>query len=327
MSPPAGLHPEARSRRFAWRILCARCMASSNRYRISPRVVTRRRSMPSAGARRACARPRHPRRRRPQPLGVHLRRAAGRSGRGPGRGDGGCDERIDLRTHEGVHPRVGAADVVPFVRFPPTTPRRSGRPARWASGSATMGIPCFGYGELGDGRRPALFRAGGVSASPSGSVPARSTPPSGRRRCTRPRARCCSACARRWLRSTSSSTPGDVEPAAAVAAAVRAQRRRPAGGAGDRAAAGVDRPRAGLDEPDRHRRDAAVAGGRGGRAAGRASAEWRWSASELVGLMPASVAAWAGAARGLRLPDSAADRMLEVAVAGQFGGGRRSRRT
>ena len=25
--------------------------------------------------------------------------------------------RIDLRSHEGVHPRVGAADVVPIVRF------------------------------------------------------------------------------------------------------------------------------------------------------------------------------------------------------------------
>jgi hypothetical protein len=47
MSPPAGLHPEARSRRFAWRILCARCVASSSRCRISPRVVTPRRSMRS----------------------------------------------------------------------------------------------------------------------------------------------------------------------------------------------------------------------------------------------------------------------------------------
>jgi glutamate formiminotransferase len=27
--------------------------------------------------------------------------------------------RIDLTRHEGVHPRVGAADVVPFVRFRP----------------------------------------------------------------------------------------------------------------------------------------------------------------------------------------------------------------
>ena len=29
-------------------------------------------------------------------------------------------ERIDLRTHQGAHPRIGAADVVPVVPIEPT---------------------------------------------------------------------------------------------------------------------------------------------------------------------------------------------------------------
>ena len=40
--------------------------------------------------------------------------------------------------------------------------------------------------------------------------------------------------------------------------------------------------------------------------------------SELVGLMPARVAA-AAAARALHLPPAMPDRMLEVAVSGEFG--------
>src|SRR5437588_3241105 len=31
-------------------------------------------------------------------------------------------ERIDLEAHRGVHPCIGAADVVPFVRFRPDDP-------------------------------------------------------------------------------------------------------------------------------------------------------------------------------------------------------------
>jgi len=34
------------------------------------------------------------------------------------RGAGKAAELIDLRTHQGVHPRVGAADVIPFVPLP-----------------------------------------------------------------------------------------------------------------------------------------------------------------------------------------------------------------
>jgi len=78
----------------------------------------------------------------------------------------GIDEtrrRIDLRTHEGVHPRVGAADVVPVV---PLAPADLGRAVdvALAVGSRVgdeLGLPVFLYGEIGDGRRPAFFRRGG----------------------------------------------------------------------------------------------------------------------------------------------------------------------
>jgi glutamate formiminotransferase len=78
----------------------------------------------------------------------------------------GIDEarrRIDLQTHEGVHPRVGAADVVPVV---PLAPADLGRAVdvALAVGSRVgdeLGLPVFLYGEVGDGCRPAFFRRGG----------------------------------------------------------------------------------------------------------------------------------------------------------------------
>jgi glutamate formiminotransferase len=72
-------------------------------------------------------------------------------------------ERIDLRGHEGVHPRIGAADVVPLV---PIRPADAERARRAATGLAArvgheLGLPVFLYGELGAGRGPAFFRRGG----------------------------------------------------------------------------------------------------------------------------------------------------------------------
>lgn len=57
-------------------------------------------------------------------------------------------ERIDLRRHAGVHPRIGAVDVVPFVPLAGSTMDDAvaarDRFAEWfASG---FGVPCFLYG-------------------------------------------------------------------------------------------------------------------------------------------------------------------------------------
>jgi glutamate formiminotransferase / 5-formyltetrahydrofolate cyclo-ligase len=72
-------------------------------------------------------------------------------------------DRIDLRTHEGAHPRVGAADVVPVVPISPDDlPRALGAAKELARRVGDdLGLPVFLYGELASGRGPAFFRRGG----------------------------------------------------------------------------------------------------------------------------------------------------------------------
>ncbi len=72
-------------------------------------------------------------------------------------------ELIDLRAHDGIHPRVGAADVVPVVPLLP-----GDMPLALATALVVgervgeeLGIPVFLYAESGGGRRPAFFRRGG----------------------------------------------------------------------------------------------------------------------------------------------------------------------
>jgi glutamate formiminotransferase len=72
-------------------------------------------------------------------------------------------ELVDLRRHEGAHPRIGAADVVPLV---PLAPEDMGRAREAALLLAQrvgdeLGLPVFLYGELAPGRGPAFFRRGG----------------------------------------------------------------------------------------------------------------------------------------------------------------------
>ena len=72
-------------------------------------------------------------------------------------------ERIDLRRHEGAHPRIGAADVVPLVPLRPEDLERARAAAlelaRRVGGE--LDLPVFLYGELAPGRGPAFFRRGG----------------------------------------------------------------------------------------------------------------------------------------------------------------------
>lgn len=55
---------------------------------------------------------------------------------------------IDVRSHEGSHPRMGAVDVVPFVALVDAAPADAvdarDRFAAWAG--ADLGVPCFVYG-------------------------------------------------------------------------------------------------------------------------------------------------------------------------------------
>jgi glutamate formiminotransferase len=71
-----------------------------------------------------------------------------------------AQERIDLREHEGAHPRIGAADVVPIVAVDPADAERARECALVVAGriGAELQLPVFLYGESGGGRGPAFFR-------------------------------------------------------------------------------------------------------------------------------------------------------------------------
>jgi glutamate formiminotransferase len=75
-------------------------------------------------------------------------------------------ELIDLRRHEGAHPRIGAADVVPLVPIrQEDEPRARAAALALADRVAELGLPVFFYGRITeDGREPALFRRGGPEA-------------------------------------------------------------------------------------------------------------------------------------------------------------------
>ncbi len=73
-------------------------------------------------------------------------------------------ERIDLRSHAGAHPRIGAADVVPLVPLSPADEDEAREAAlSLADRVATeLHLPVFFYGRLtADLREPAFFRRGG----------------------------------------------------------------------------------------------------------------------------------------------------------------------
>jgi glutamate formiminotransferase len=72
--------------------------------------------------------------------------------------------RIDLRKHHGVHPRIGAADVVPIVPIRPEDMERARAAALELACriGAEVGLPVCLYGEVGAGRGPAFFRRGGT---------------------------------------------------------------------------------------------------------------------------------------------------------------------
>ncbi len=69
-------------------------------------------------------------------------------------------DRIDLRRHEGVHPRIGAADVVPVVPLEPGDMERARRVAlALAERVGELGLPVFLYAP--PERGAAFYRRGG----------------------------------------------------------------------------------------------------------------------------------------------------------------------
>lgn len=84
-------------------------------------------------------------------------------------------EHIDLREHRGVHPRVGALDVLPFVPVRGLTLDDARESAhRVGRAIAELGVPVCWYGAAAPGPRTlAQLRRGGFEAWREGRAPAR----------------------------------------------------------------------------------------------------------------------------------------------------------
>ena len=97
----------------------------------------------------------------------------GRLHRALAAGAAAAADRIDLRRHDGLHPRVGALDVAPVVFLDEQQRGAAIAEALLAADAiGAAGIPVFLYGELAGGRTRAELRKGG----PEG-LAERGTPP------------------------------------------------------------------------------------------------------------------------------------------------------
>ena len=220
-------------------------------------------------------------------------------------------ERIDLRRHEGAHPRIGAADVIPVVPIRPEQMPEA-RATALALGKRIgeeLGLPVFLYGELGSGRGPAFFRRGGPGELGSRIVGGELEPDFGPRELD-PRAGGVIVGARRPLIAFNVNLRGELRVAREIAALVR----ETGGGFPGVRALGLDLPRAGVVQVSMNVEDFEAAAlheivARIEREAGERGAEVL--GSELVGLMPAGAAA-AAAGAILRIDGFDESRVLEL---------------
>jgi glutamate formiminotransferase len=222
-------------------------------------------------------------------------------------------ERIDLGEHEGAHPRIGAADVVPLVPLEDGAEPAAREAALELAGrvGSELGLPVFLYGLLTeDAREPAFFRRGGPEGLQRRIDAGELRPDRGPAR-LHPTAGGVLVGVRRPLVAFNVNLrTDDVGAAREIAGLVR---ERDGGFPGVRAL-GLDLPRAGLVQVSMNVTDwrasplhevvariAAEAEARGIGVAG----------SELVGLMPAGPAAEAAGA-ALRLEGFDPSRVLEL---------------
>jgi glutamate formiminotransferase len=220
-----------------------------------------------------------------------------------------ASERIDLRAHDGAHPRIGAADVVPIVPIrPEDLPRAKAAAALVGSRIGTeLGLPVFVYAP--PERGPAFYRRGGPAALQRRVDEGELAPDYGPSQ-LHPAAGGVILGARNPLIAFNVNLRGDLVVAQEVAALVREK----GGGFPGVRALGLDLPRAGLVQVSMNVEDweaAALheivarieqeAAARGAEVAG----------SELVGLMPAGAAA-AAAGAVLRIEGFDQSHVLEL---------------
>jgi glutamate formiminotransferase / 5-formyltetrahydrofolate cyclo-ligase len=224
--------------------------------------------------------------------------------------------RIDLRRHEGAHPRVGAADVVPLV------PLRAGDMERARAAAlrvaervgSDLGLPVFLYGRVGEGRGPAFFRRGGVVELGRRVREGELRPDYGPSQLD-PGAGAVLVGARPPLVAFNVNLRGaGLEVAREVAAAIRES----GGGFAGVRALGLELPGAGLVQVSMNVEDHEASALHEILARIEAEAAARGAevvASELVGLMPAAAAAAAAGAM-LRIEGFDASRVLELRLLG-----------
>jgi glutamate formiminotransferase/glutamate formiminotransferase/formiminotetrahydrofolate cyclodeaminase len=218
-------------------------------------------------------------------------------------------DRIDLRRHEGVHPRIGAADVVPFVPLRPGDfPRARAAAERFARLVADeLHLPVFLYAP--PERGPAFYRRGGTDAVQRRLDGGELVPDFGPPR-LHETAGGVIAGARVPLIAFNVNLRGTIEVARSIAGVVRER----GGGFHGVRALGVELARAGLVQVSMNVEDWHAAPLKDIVTRIAAEAEARGAAvvgSELVGLMPAGAAAGAAGA-ALLLDGLDPSRLLEV---------------
>jgi glutamate formiminotransferase len=223
--------------------------------------------------------------------------------------------RIDLRRHDGAHPRIGAADVVPLVPIRADDMPRARATATELAGRIgdELGLPVFLYGELAAGRGPAFFRSGGPEELQrridAGELVPDFGPPK-----LHESAGGVLVGARRPLIAFNVNLRGELDAAKEIAAAVRER----SGGFPGVRALGLDLSSAGLVQVSMNVEDweAAALHEIVARVEEEARArEAEVVGSELVGLMPAGAAAAAAGAM-LRIDGFDSSRVLELRLLG-----------
>jgi glutamate formiminotransferase len=224
-------------------------------------------------------------------------------------------EAIDLRRHDGVHPRVGAVDVVPVVPILGASMSLACEVALSVAGriGRELDVPVLLYGEVGDGLRPAHFRRGGLEELTRRVEAGELVPFAGPARVS-PRSGAVLVGARRPLVAYNVElATSDVAPAREIAATIRES----GGGLPGVQAIGLRLPRSGRVQVSMNVLDlersplhvvctevARLAAERGVRVAG----------GELVGLVPEGVLAAATQA-GVVIPGVDGSRVLERLLA------------
>ena len=220
-------------------------------------------------------------------------------------------DRVDLRQHDGAHPRIGAADVVPIVPLRPGDLEAAREAA--LSLAARIGeeleLPVFLYADVGAGRGPAFFRRGGPEVLQT-RIDAGELAPDYGPALLHPSAGGVIVGARRPLIAFNVNLRGELEVALEVAALVRES----GGGFPGVRALGLDLPRAGVVQVSMNVEDWEAAALHDIVERVTAEAEARGAdvlGSELVGLMPAGAAVAAAGAQ-LRIAGFDASHVLEL---------------